>query len=209
MRPAWHTRGAGEGMLRLGAMAAPPPLDITAVIAYCEQRVPPHALHQVHMEAVIDRHAVTLVERRARGVPSTGRSGPVAPSHACGGASAAATGRSTGPTATTAGTATSTRRPHLRSRRCSRRSTEIATGSSGADFRRFGAGSTTCVRRPAGSLRRASPGRRARWQQRPRSERLTSRRRRSLGCAAQLARSTGCGPCPARRARRGPRAHRQ
>lgn len=25
-------------------LAAPPPLDIAAVIAYCEQRVPPHAL---------------------------------------------------------------------------------------------------------------------------------------------------------------------
>ncbi|MGO9752146.1 MAG: DUF3024 domain-containing protein [Solirubrobacteraceae bacterium] len=46
-------------------MAAAPPLDIAAVIAYCEQRVPPHAVHQVRMEAVVDRHAVTLVERRA------------------------------------------------------------------------------------------------------------------------------------------------
>ena len=63
----------------------------------------------------------------------SGRSGPVAPSRACGGASAAAPGRSTGATATTAGTATSTRRPQPRSRRCSRRSTEISPGSSGAD----------------------------------------------------------------------------
>jgi hypothetical protein len=44
-------------------VAAPPPLDIAAVIAYCEQRVPPHALNQVRMEAVVDRRAVTLVER--------------------------------------------------------------------------------------------------------------------------------------------------
>ena len=30
-------------------VAAPPPLDIAAVIAYCEQRVPPHALYTVHL----------------------------------------------------------------------------------------------------------------------------------------------------------------
>jgi Protein of unknown function (DUF3024) len=44
---------------------APPSLDIAAVVAYCEQRIPPHALHQVRTEAVVDRHAVTLVERPA------------------------------------------------------------------------------------------------------------------------------------------------
>ena len=53
-------------------MAAPPPLDIAAVIAYCEQRVPQHAPYQVRMEAVIDRHAVTLVERRAPWRPEFG-----------------------------------------------------------------------------------------------------------------------------------------
>jgi hypothetical protein len=53
-------------------VAAPPPLDIAAVIAYCEQRVPPHALYQVRMEAVVDRHAVTLVERRAPWRPEFG-----------------------------------------------------------------------------------------------------------------------------------------
>lgn len=42
------------------------------MIAYCEQRVPPHALHQVRMEAVVDRHAVTLVERRAPWRPEFG-----------------------------------------------------------------------------------------------------------------------------------------
>jgi hypothetical protein len=62
-------------------MPAPAPLDIAAVIAYCEQRVPPHALHQVRMEAVVDRHAVTLVERRAPWRPDFGpewTSSPVA-----------------------------------------------------------------------------------------------------------------------------------
>jgi hypothetical protein len=53
-------------------MPAPPPLDIAAVIAYCEQRVPPHALYQVRMEAAVDRHAVTLVERRAPWRPEFG-----------------------------------------------------------------------------------------------------------------------------------------
>jgi hypothetical protein len=36
-------------------MPAPPPLDIAAVVAYCEERDPPHALHQVRMEAVLQR----------------------------------------------------------------------------------------------------------------------------------------------------------
>ena len=52
--------------------AAPPPLDVAAVIAYCDQRVPQHALYQVRMEAVVDRHAVTLVERRAPWRPEFG-----------------------------------------------------------------------------------------------------------------------------------------
>jgi hypothetical protein len=46
-------------------MPAPPPLDIAAVVAHCEQRVP-RTLHQVRMEAGVDRHAVTPVERRAQ-----------------------------------------------------------------------------------------------------------------------------------------------
>jgi Protein of unknown function (DUF3024) len=46
-------------------MAALPPLDVAAVVAYCEQRAPPHAVHQVRMEAVVDGRAVTLVGRRA------------------------------------------------------------------------------------------------------------------------------------------------
>jgi Protein of unknown function (DUF3024) len=49
-----------------------PPLDVAAVVAYCEQRVPPHALHQVRMEAVVDGRAVTLVERRAPWRPEFG-----------------------------------------------------------------------------------------------------------------------------------------
>ena len=53
-------------------MNTPPPLDIAAVTAYCEQRVPPHALHQVRMQAIVERHAVTLVERRAPWRPEYG-----------------------------------------------------------------------------------------------------------------------------------------
>jgi Protein of unknown function (DUF3024) len=46
--------------------AVPPPaLDIAAIHAYCEQRVPPQALAQVRVEAVVQRNAVTIVERRA------------------------------------------------------------------------------------------------------------------------------------------------
>ena len=45
--------GRVVGDASIGLMAAPPPLDIAAVIAYCEQRVPPHALHQVRIEAAI------------------------------------------------------------------------------------------------------------------------------------------------------------
>jgi hypothetical protein len=40
-----------------------PKLDVAAVRAYCEQRVPAHALHQVRVEAVLTRGAVTIVER--------------------------------------------------------------------------------------------------------------------------------------------------
>jgi hypothetical protein len=42
-----------------------PGLAIAAVRNYCEQHVPPHALHQVRVEMVTTRGAVTIVERRA------------------------------------------------------------------------------------------------------------------------------------------------
>jgi hypothetical protein len=42
-----------------------PGLDVAAVRHYCEQRVPPHALHQVRVELVTTRGAVTIVERLA------------------------------------------------------------------------------------------------------------------------------------------------
>ncbi|HEY5197748.1 MAG TPA: DUF3024 domain-containing protein [Solirubrobacteraceae bacterium] len=42
-----------------------PSLDIAAIRHFCEQRVPPHALHQVRLEAVVDPRTVTIVERRA------------------------------------------------------------------------------------------------------------------------------------------------
>jgi hypothetical protein len=45
--------------------AVPPPaVDIAAIHAYCEQRVPPHALAQVRVEAIVEGNAVTIVERR-------------------------------------------------------------------------------------------------------------------------------------------------
>jgi hypothetical protein len=42
-----------------------PGLDVAAVRHFCEERVPPHALHQVRVELVPTRGAVTIVERRA------------------------------------------------------------------------------------------------------------------------------------------------
>ena len=41
-------------------MATVPALDVAAALPYCEQRIPPHAVHQVRMEAVVDGRAVTL-----------------------------------------------------------------------------------------------------------------------------------------------------
>jgi hypothetical protein len=41
-----------------------PGLDVAAIRHYCEQRVPPHAINQVRIEAVVDDRAVTIVERR-------------------------------------------------------------------------------------------------------------------------------------------------
>lgn len=42
-----------------------PSLDIAAIRHFCGQRVPPHALHQVRLEAVVNPRTVTIVERRA------------------------------------------------------------------------------------------------------------------------------------------------
>jgi len=42
-----------------------PGLDVAAVRHFCEQSVPPHALHQVRIEADISPTAVTTVEVRA------------------------------------------------------------------------------------------------------------------------------------------------
>jgi len=44
---------------------AAPALDVAAVRHFCEQRVPPHALHQVPVEADVSANTVTIVERRA------------------------------------------------------------------------------------------------------------------------------------------------
>lgn len=45
-------------------MTEPAGIDFAAVRAYCDQRVPPHVLDQVRVEAIIDQGAVTIVERR-------------------------------------------------------------------------------------------------------------------------------------------------
>ncbi len=42
-----------------------PGLDVAVIRHFCEQRVPPHALHQVRLEADVSATAVTIVERRA------------------------------------------------------------------------------------------------------------------------------------------------
>lgn len=42
-----------------------PGLDVAAIRHFCEQRVPPHAIQQVRVEAGIGSSAVTIVERRA------------------------------------------------------------------------------------------------------------------------------------------------
>jgi hypothetical protein len=42
-----------------------PGLDVAAIRHYCEQRIPPHSLHQIRVEAQVDTRSVTIVERRA------------------------------------------------------------------------------------------------------------------------------------------------
>jgi len=62
-------------------MPGPPPVDIAAIRSYCEQRVPPHALDQVRVEANVDGNTVTIIERRAPWRPDFGpewTAGPVA-----------------------------------------------------------------------------------------------------------------------------------
>jgi Protein of unknown function (DUF3024) len=59
----------------------PPPIDVASIRSYCEQRVPPHALHQVRIEAIVDGNTVTIAERRAPWRPDFGpewTTGPVA-----------------------------------------------------------------------------------------------------------------------------------
>ena len=62
-----HPLEAAWGVLdaRATILCVLPGLDVAAVRHYCEQRVPPHALHQVRTELILTRGAVTIVERRA------------------------------------------------------------------------------------------------------------------------------------------------
>ncbi len=45
-------------------MSGPPLIDVAAVRAYCDRRVPARFLDQIRVEAVVDGNAVTIVERR-------------------------------------------------------------------------------------------------------------------------------------------------
>ncbi len=68
MPTAAASRGGRHGQLRVAAATIAvvlPPLDVSAVRHYCEQRVPPHALHQVRLELAVTSRALTIVERRA------------------------------------------------------------------------------------------------------------------------------------------------
>jgi Protein of unknown function (DUF3024) len=56
-----------------------PALDVAAILAYTDQRVPPHAIHQVRVEAIVGRGAVTIVERRAPWRPEFGAEWTIAP----------------------------------------------------------------------------------------------------------------------------------
>ena len=45
-------------------MSGPPPIDVAAIRAYCDGRVPAQFLDQLRVDAVVDGNAVTIVERR-------------------------------------------------------------------------------------------------------------------------------------------------
>jgi hypothetical protein len=63
------------------AVPGPPPIDVAAIRSYCEQRVPPHAIDQVRVEAIVDANTITIVERRPPWRPDFGpewTTGPVA-----------------------------------------------------------------------------------------------------------------------------------
>ena len=49
---------------RLASTAVLPHLDVAAIRHFCQQRVPPHALDQVRLEADVSPTAVTVVECR-------------------------------------------------------------------------------------------------------------------------------------------------
>jgi Protein of unknown function (DUF3024) len=56
-----------------------PPIHVAAIRSYCEQRVPPHTLHQVRVEAIVDGNTVTIAERRAPWRPDFGTEWTTAP----------------------------------------------------------------------------------------------------------------------------------
>lgn len=62
MSNAGHGRPLAHVHMIAGVL---PVLDVAAARHYCEQRVPPHAIHQVRAELDIGRGAMTLMECRA------------------------------------------------------------------------------------------------------------------------------------------------
>jgi hypothetical protein len=48
----------------MASASRPPETDIARVRRYCEQRVPPHARHQVRLETIVRGSAITIIERR-------------------------------------------------------------------------------------------------------------------------------------------------
>lgn len=60
-----------------------PGLDVAVTRHFCEQRVPPHALHQVRLEADVSATAVTSLSAAHRGARTTAPSGPVRVLLAC------------------------------------------------------------------------------------------------------------------------------
>jgi len=61
---------------------AVPELDVARVQRWCAARVPEHARHQVRVECEIAPRHLTVVERRAPGVRTSGPSGPASRSPA-------------------------------------------------------------------------------------------------------------------------------
>jgi len=63
--PAIHPYWGPREPVTTMAATSLPALDVAAARHFCEQRIPPHALHQVRLELEEAPGAITIVERRA------------------------------------------------------------------------------------------------------------------------------------------------